>query len=257
MAFAAFCAASSAVYVFNDILDRHYDQLHPWKRSRPLASGQVQVREAAMLAIGLAGLGILTGMLVRWQVAILIVAYIVLMVLYTLVLRRVMILDCMVISLGVCLRAAAGAVAVGVAISPWLMICTFALSLFVAFGKRRAEVTQLGDGGSAYRQVLADYSPELLGHMLDVTSGLAIICFLLYAMDQRTAGLFGTNALVYTVPLVLFCVFRFSAAMQSGRYPDPVGFILRDRPFQIAGLAWVAACAVVVYGGYAIKGWFR
>lgn len=253
--FAAFCLASSAVYIFNDIIDVALDRVHPLKRYRPIASGRIRPAQGYLLA-GLLGLGSIgLGVAVRPVLGAVVGGYMAIMVLYTLVLRRVMIVDCMVIAVGFCLRAITGALAVHVAISPWLVICTFALSLFIAFGKRRAEVYQLGANGQDYRPVLAGYAPELLGHMVDVTSGLAVICFLLYAMDPRTAGLFGSHWLVYTVPLVLYCVFRFSSAMQSGSYLGPVEFMLKDLPFQLGVLAWAGLCILIVYAGPAIRSW--
>lgn len=253
--FVAFCAASSAVYIFNDIIDIALDRAHPLKRHRPIASGRIRPRKgyvlAGLLGLGAIGLGAAIGPVLGAVVA----GYMAIMILYTLLLRRVMIVDCMVIAVGFCLRAIAGALAVRVVISPWLVICTFALSLFIAFGKRRAEVCQLGADGHNYRSVLAGYTPELLGHMLDVTSGIAVICFLLYAMDPRTAQLFGSHWIVYTVPLVLYCVFRFSSAMQAGLYPGPVEFMLTDLPFQVGVLAWAGLCILIVYAGPAIRLW--
>jgi hypothetical protein len=99
----------------------------------------------------------------------------------------------------------------------------------------------------AFRKTLAGYTPELLAHMLDVTSGLAIVCFLLYATDERTLRVFGTNNLVYTTPLVLYCIFRFSTLIQKGRYSGPVQLILRDRPFQLGFCLWVLFCIVIIY----------
>jgi 4-hydroxybenzoate polyprenyltransferase len=169
------------------------------------------------------------------------------MIVYSLLFKRMMILDCTVISIGFCLRAIAGAVVVGVFISPWLIICTFALCLFLAFGKRQSEMVLLNENRESFRKTLAGYTPELLAHMLDVSSGLAVVCFLLYAMDDRTLRLFGTNNLVYTAPLVLYCVFRFRAMIQQGNFSDPVQLVLKDLPFQIGFVLWVLACIVIVY----------
>ena len=255
LTFVSFCLASSAVYLFNDVVDRRADRLHPSKGVRPIASGRIAVPVALALSgactLGAEGLALAIGR----QLGVIVLAYLVLMGAYSLVLKRVMILDCMVISMGFCLRAVAGAVAVGVFISLWLVICTFALCLFVAFGKRRGELAQLGDGGSAFRSTLSGYTPELLAHMLDVTSGLAIVCFLLYANDARTHAAFGSNALVYTTPMVLFCVFRFSAEIQKGTCSGPVEFILKDVPFQIGLALWAAACAGIVYAGDVVTAW--
>jgi 4-hydroxybenzoate polyprenyltransferase len=181
------------------------------------------------------------------QFAIVILIYIVLMILYSLLLKRTMILDCVVIAIGFCLRAIAGAVLVGVSISPWLIICTFALCLFLAFGKRRSEIAQLGEDSESFRPTLAGYTPELLAHMLNVTSGLAIVCFLLYAMDARTVARFGSVNLVYTSPLVLYCVFRVSALVQKGKFSGPVPLILADLPFQIGFVLWVLSCVTIIY----------
>jgi len=245
--FICFCLAASAVYIFNDIIDREADRLHPEKRNRPLAAGGVSVSSAAVASVVCAAAALAGSLMLGRSFAAIVLAYIALVVLYTLLLKRVMILDCIVISVGFCLRAMAGAEAVSVFISPWLIVCTFALCLFLAFSKRLAELGQLRQDGESFRKALAGYTPELLAHMVDVTSGLAVVCFLLYAMDERTLRLFGTNNLVYTTPIVLYCVFRFSASMQRGRYSDPVQLILSDWPFQIGLALWVLACVGIVY----------
>ncbi len=246
-AFLCFCLAASAIYIFNDILDRKTDALHPKKCNRPIAAGIVPIPAATVLSFVCAAGAIAFSYLLTPGLTVIIVAYILLMALYSLSLRTVMILDCVVIAVGFCLRAIAGAVVVHVFISPWLVICTFALCLFLAFGKRRTEIAQLSENSEAFRKTLGSYTPELLAHMLDVTSGLAVICFLLYAMDDRTLRLFGSNNLVYTTPLVLYCIFRFSALTQEGRFSDPVELILSDLPFQIGFVLWVVSCIVVIY----------
>lgn len=209
--FICFCLAASAIYILNDIIDRQTDKLHPEKSKRPIAAGTVSIGAAAVISIICGVCAIVSSYMIIHTFAIIIIAYISLMILYSLLLKKMMILDCVAIATGFCLRAVAGAMVVGVFISPWLIICTFALCLFMAFGKRRSEIEQLRENSEYFRKTLAGYTPELLAHMLDVTSGLAIVCFLLYAMDSRTFQLFGTNNLVYTTPLVLYCIFRFSA----------------------------------------------
>jgi 4-hydroxybenzoate polyprenyltransferase len=246
-AFFCFCLAASAVYIFNDIIDRRADSLHPEKRKRPIAAGSVSIGSAAALSAICAAAAIAGGYLLGRSLAYVILAYVVLMILYSLFFKKVMILDCIIISTGFCLRAIAGAVAVGVFISPWLIICTFALCLFLAFSKRRGETILLGEASESFRRTLAGYTPELLAHMLDVTSGLAVVCFLLYAMDERTLHIFGTNNLVYTTPLVLYCIFRFSLLIQQGTYSDPLQLIYKDLPFQIGLVLWVVSCIAVIY----------
>ncbi|MDT8303464.1 MAG: decaprenyl-phosphate phosphoribosyltransferase [Sedimentisphaerales bacterium] len=245
--FACFCLAASAVYILNDIIDRQSDRLHPEKCKRPIVSGRVTIGSAVVFAFLCAAAAIIAAFLLGPAFAAIILVYIVLMVLYSLVLRRVMILDCVVIATGFCLRAVAGAVVVNVFISPWLIICTFALCLFMAFGKRRGEIALLQQDRESFRNTLTGYTTELLAHMIDVTSGLAVVCFLLYAMDDRTLQTFGNNHLVYTTPLVLYCIFRFSSLIQTGKYLGPVEFILHDLPFQIGFVVWIIASVVIVY----------
>jgi len=248
-AFLCFSLAASAVYIFNDIIDIEADKLHPEKCKRPITAGTVSVGASGVLSILCAAAALIGSFMLVREFAIIIFAYIGLMILYSLLLKRMIILDCIVISVGFCLRAVAGAIVVGVFISPWLIICTFALCLFLGFGKRRSEIAQLREDSESFRATLADYTPELLAHMLDVTSGLAIVCFLLYSMDDQTLRLFGTNNLVYTTPLVMYCIFRFSALIQKGTYSDPVQLILKDRPFQAGLVLWGLFCIVIIYAG--------
>lgn len=245
--FLCFCLASSAIYIFNDIVDRASDMEHPEKRKRPIASGEVTVVCAAVLSVVCALVAVGCGYQIDKSFAIIILVYIGLMVLYSMFLKRVMILDCIVISIGFCLRAVAGAIIVGVFISPWLIICTFTLCLFMGFSKRCSEIVQLGENSENFRKTLAGYTPGLVSHMVDVTSGLAIVCFLLYAMDSRTMTIFGSNDLVYTTPFVLYCIFRFSALIQKGKFMGPAELILADRPFQIGIVLWVLSCVGIIY----------
>ncbi len=177
--FFCFCLAASAVYILNDIIDRPRDRLHPEKCKRPIASGRVAIGSAVVVAVLCAAVAITAAFLLGRAFASIILIYIVLMVFYSLLLRRIMILDCVVIAIGFCLRAVAGAVVVEVFISQWLIICTFALCLFLAFGKRRSEIALLQEDSELFRNTLTGYTTELLAHMLNVTSGLAVVCFLL------------------------------------------------------------------------------
>jgi len=245
--FFCFSLAASAIYIFNDIIDREADKLHPEKSKRPIAAGSVSVGSASAMSVLCALAATISSLILAQSFAIIILIYITLMIIYSLLFKRMMILDCVIISIGFCLRAVAGAVAVEVIISPWLIICTFALCLFLAFSKRRSEIAQLRENSESFRKTLGGYTPELLAHMLDVTSGLAVICFLLYAMDIRTVERFDTENLVYTTPLVLYCIFRFSALIQKGKFTDPVQLILGDLPFQIGFVLWVLSCIGIIY----------
>lgn len=246
-AFVCFSLAASAIYIINDIRDRKTDRIHPERRIRPIAAGRVGVGTAGIVAAACITPALVGSFLLSPALAGIILAYAALMVLYSFGLKHVMILDCAVIAVGFCLRAVAGAVAIGVFISPWLVVCTFSLTLFLAFSKRRGEIAQLQANSEAFRRTLGEYTPELLAHMLDVSSVLAVICFLMYAMDSETIERFGTDRLVYTSFVVLYCIFRFSALTQKGQYSDPVKLILRDRPFQIGVLIWVVLCIGIIY----------
>ena len=248
--FFCFSLAASAIYILNDIIDRQTDRLHPEKCKRPIAAGSVTVGSAFFMSLLCGVVAFVGSFMLANSFAVIILIYIILMILYSLLLKKIMILDCVVISIGFCLRAVAGVVVIqdpDVFISPWLIICTFALCLFLAFGKRRSEIAKLLEDSESFRKTLADYTPELLAHMLDVTSGLAVICFLLYAMDSRTFQIFGTNNLVYTTPLVLYCIFRFSAISQKGKFSGPVELILYDRPFQIGLFCWLLLSIMIIY----------
>jgi len=253
-AFFCFCLAASAIYIFNDIIDRKTDSLHPVKCKRPIAAGSVSINSAIVVSALCAAVAILGSFVLARSFAYVILSYLILMIFYSLMFKRMLILDCVIISIGFCLRAIAGAVVLSVFISPWLIICTFALCLFLAFSKRRGEIILLGENSDSFRQTLAGYTPELLSHMLDVTSGLAVVCFLLYAMDDRTLRTFGTNNLVYTTPLVLYCIFRFSLLIQQGTYSDPLQLIYKDLPFQIGLVLWIMSCIVIIYADKLVFG---
>jgi len=259
LAAAAFCLASSAGYIVNDIRDRFADRLHPAKKGRPLASGAIGVGaawiEAAVLATGALALSAVLGPIFVG----LIVAYLLLQAAYTGLLKRKMLVDVIAIALGFVLRAAGGAVALRVEISPWLFVCTFTLCLFMGFCKRCNEVATLADAGGAgrHRPTLAGYTPELLTHLITLSGAIAVISFLLYASSGMTVERFGTIYLIYTTPVVIYGVFRFAMLSMQGRYADPTDLILRDRPFQATVALWMAAVVVVVLKGRAIQDWLR
>ena len=255
----AFCLASSAVYVFNDIVDRHADTQHPRKKNRPLASADVGVATASVLA----GALLVGGLLVAWRVNVLVcavvAAYLAIQTVYSLWLKKRMLVDVICIALGFVLRAVAGAVAIGVAASPWLIICTFTLCMFMGFCKRRSEVRALPDQNQAvgYRPTLAGYAPELLTHLITLSAGIAVMSYLLYATSPITEERFGTIYLVYTLPLVIYAVFRFAMLSIFGRYDDPTELILRDRPFQVTAAIWVVTVLAAVYYGREIQAWIN
>lgn len=252
-AFAAFCLASSTGYIINDILDRHRDRLHPEKKNRPIPSGAVSVPTAlVMVGALLALIAILCiGMLPRqfwWTV----VAYLTLTLAYSLVLKHRMLLDVITIAAMFVLRALAGAVAIDVAASPWLFICTFMLCLFLGFGKRRCEIAMIGNAHAirGHRPTLVRYTPDLLTHLLSTSGGIAIITFLLYTLDQTWPSPFHEQKqrLIYTLPLVIYVIYRYAMLIELGKATGPTELIVKDPPFLVAILLWVAAAAAILYG---------
>jgi 4-hydroxybenzoate polyprenyltransferase len=261
LAFICFCLLSSAVYTFNDIHDRAEDRLHPTKRRRPLASGQVSVGAATVFGVVLLALGLGGSVVLNGGFLAIAALYVLLQMAYTFALKHATVLDVIALGLGFVLRAVAGAVAVHVTISPWLVICTFTLCLFLGFSKRRCELDSLADGPPAdaarHRRTLAEYTPELLNHMTTLTAGIAVVSFMLYATDKRTLEVFGTNYLVYTLPMVVYAIFRVALLVEHGRVNGPTDVVLRDRPFQAAIVLWGLAVLVIIYRGQVLQEWLR
>ncbi len=255
-AFLCFCFLSSFVYIINDIHDLEYDRKHPTKRNRPIASGKVSVLSAMIIAIVLLVLGLFIGFYVNLLLGIVACLYLFLNLAYCWYLKHHVIVDVMCIAIGFVLRAMAGVVAIGVVLSPWLVVCTFTLCLFVGFGKRRCELAVTNDDyieASERRPILARYTLELLGNLLTVSAALAITTFLLYTMDEQTSLRFGTNYMIYTAPLVIYGVFRFAVLIQSGRFEGPIELLAVDRPFQITIFLWVIMVIIIVQFGVHIK----
>ncbi len=251
---------SSTIYIFNDIHDRAEDRLHPRKKYRPIAAGSVSVRGGIVLGLATLVIGLGGSFILNRGFFLVALAYLVLQTLYTLVLKHMVILDVISIGLGFVLRAVAGAVLVNVEISHWLVICTFTLCLFMGFSKRRCELNDLANGAEAgkHRKTLQAYTRDLLNQMTTLTAGIAVISFMLYATDQRTMGELGTDhpVLVYTLPLVVYAVFRFALLVEHGRVGGPTDVMLRDRPFQVAMILWGGLAMLLVYQGREIELWF-
>jgi len=258
--FVLFCVLSSSVYVVNDIKDAAQDRLHPTKRDRPIAAGRISVTTAGLLAALLVIVGLGGGLMINFLVMAVAAGYLLVNLLYTWYLKDHLIVDVMCIAAGFVLRALAGAVAIKVPISPWLIICTFTLCMFLGFGKRRCEIALWGGdrlAASDHRPVLARYSLELLGHLLSISAAVAVISFLLYTMDPHTSLKFGTNYLIYTTPLVIYGIFRFAVLIQSGKISGPVEIITRDWPFQTTVVLWGAMAFVIVHWGTVIQRWLH
>lgn len=248
-AFAAFSAASSAVYLINDVRDRERDRHHPLKAKRPIAAGQVTPAVALATAVVLTVAAVAVGWRLDPVVALILAGYVALNIAYSLRLKRVVILDVMVISAGFVLRVLAGANAISVQVSSWLILCTVFVSLFLAFSKRRHELMLLADNATDQRSVLGHYSPIFLDQMINVVSASTVVAYALYAVSPETAERFNTQHLVYTVPFVLFGIFRYLYLIyQHPGERNPTEELLSDPPFLTNVLAWGAAVVWIVYG---------
>jgi len=246
-AFILFCLASSGIYVINDILDREQDRNHPVKSGRPIASGRIPVDSAVCLALALLVAGLIGSFLVARPLGYVTLVYVLLMVLYSFWLKQQVILDVFTIAAGFILRVVAGAAATGVYLSPWLLLCTVFLSLFIALGKRRHELYLLSDNAAGHRSALSSYSFAFIDQMVGIATSATIISYSLYTFLAPT-----NRNLIYTIPFVLYGLFRYLFVVyqqKSGGAPEEV--LLHDRPLLAAVVLWIIACFIILYLGAA------
>jgi 4-hydroxybenzoate polyprenyltransferase len=245
LAFLAFCLLSSSVYAANDVLDVEEDRKHPVKRLRPVASGVISAKAGLIYALVLMAAGMALAFAVNWHVGVAGVGYIVLQILYTTFLKHMAVLDVMSISGGFVIRALAGVGAVGAPISPWLVVCTGLLTLFLGFSKRRHEIASLGPGAVGHRRNLADYSVPLLDEMMNIMLSATIIAYTLYTFTvyESDQEIF----MMASIPFVIYGVFRYMLLVHRDGGGNPDTLLLRDRPLQVALLLWIAVVMVVIY----------
>jgi 4-hydroxybenzoate polyprenyltransferase len=247
MAFAAFCLVSSAVYVFNDIVDLEQDRLHPKKCLRPLAAGKVGLSAAAMLALLLGVLGLVLAYVASPKVLLILVGYALMNIAYTLRLKHVVILDVFIIATGFMLRILAGTLGVGIPPSQWLLLCGLMVTLFLGFTKRRAEIIALAEDKATHRKVLEHYSPVLLDKMIGITAAGLIMSYSLYTMNADTIRIHGTANLIYTVPFVMYGVFRYIYLLHhQSRGGDTAHDLVRDPHLFIVVGAWLLATILLI-----------
>ena len=247
-AFIIFCFLSSSVYIVNDVMDAERDRQHPTKRKRPIASGRLPVAVAVPFAVGLAAFSIALALAINVHFTLIAGIYLALNLLYSFSLKHIVILDVLLVAIFFVLRAIAGAAAINVPISHWLLICTLLLALFIALSKRRHELVLLEDNASAHRTILTEYSPYLLDQMIAVVTASTLMAYVLYTVDARTVAEFGTRWLMASVPCVVFGIFRYLYLIhQKGEGGDPDRIVLSDRPFVVNVLIWVGIVAGIIY----------
>lgn len=242
-AFVVFCLLSGGVYLINDIMDIEKDRRHPRKKLRPLPSGLITVKGAAVAAIMASVFSLAPAFALSTALGAISAAYLAIMILYSLYLKHIIILDVFTIATGFVLRVVAGTEVIGVYLSPWAVMCTFFLALFMALGKRRNEKIVLGDNATSHRVSLETYTLPLIDQMISVVTTSTIVSYFLYTFKTGQS-----LVSVVTVPFVLFGLFRYLYLVyseNSGGSPEEI--VTRDRPLQIAVLLWVTISLAVIY----------
>jgi 4-hydroxybenzoate polyprenyltransferase len=248
IAFFVFCALSSTVYLVNDVLDREQDRRHPLKARRPIASGELSptLALAAAAVVGIAAM--IAASALGWQFFQTAAAYVVLLIAYSAFLKHIVILDVLTIAAGFTLRAAAGAAAIAVPMSHWLLVCTTLLALFIALSKRRHELTLLTDTAIDHRPILSDYTPYLLDQMISVVTASTLIAYVFYTISPETTAKFGTDLLSLTIPFPLYGIFRYLFLVHlRDKGGSPAELVVNDRPLLLCVGLWALSVIVIIY----------
>ena len=246
--FVLFCALSGAVYLVNDVADREQDRRHPVKKHRPIAAGEVSPGLALAVAavLGLAALG--GAFMLGFPFFAIAATYLVLLSFYSLFLKHLVILDVLTVAAGFALRAAAGAAAIHVPISHWLIVCTTLLALFIALSKRRHELTLLTDTATDHRPILGDYTPYLLDQMISVVTASTVIAYAFYTISPETTARFGTDLLSLTIPFPLYGIFRYLYLVhRRDQGGSPAELVVNDRPLLICVALWALSVILIIY----------
>jgi 4-hydroxybenzoate polyprenyltransferase len=247
-AFVVFCALSGAVYLINDIADRDIDRRHPLKAQRPVASGALPMPVAIGAAAVLVGGGLAGAFVIGARFGWVATGYLALFVLYSATLKHIVILDVLTIAIGFVLRAAAGAFAIDVEISQWLLVCTILLALFIALAKRRHELVLLADGAPGHRPILGEYSAYLLDQMIAVVTASTLVAYIFYTISPETQEKFGTALLELTIPFPLYGIFRYLYLVhRRDGGGSPAELLLTDRPLLACVALWALSVAFIIY----------
>lgn len=247
-AFALFCAVSSAVYLLNDILDLENDRAHPTKSKRPIAAGEVPVPVAGLACLLLAAGSLGAAWALSPAFAAMALVYLASNVLYSIWLKRIVIVDVMIISGGFVIRAVAGGLVIGVEVSAWLILCTILLSLFLGFTKRRQELAQLESQAATHREILKEYSIAFLDQMISIVTAATLVAYFLYTLAPETRARLGTPYLPLTIPFVLYGIFRYLYLVHQKRMGEnPTGALYADLPLMLDVILWGATAVAILY----------
>lgn len=240
--FVLFCLTSSTIYILNDLVDIEKDKLHPEKRNRPLPSGKISKGSAIILDIILLIIIILFS-IEHIKLFCILSFYLVLNVLYSFKLKNIVIIDVMIITFGFVLRVEAGSVSTGIPISPWLILCTTLLSLFLALNKRKSELITLQNKSGSHRKILEEYSLELIDSMLSIVTPSILMAYCLYTFSSVQS-----RSMMLTIPFVLYGIFRYQYLMVKkniGGKPEDI--FTKDIPFLINIILWIISVLIIIY----------
>jgi len=247
-AFLCFCAVASGAYVMNDLRDCERDRQHPLKSKRPLPAGRIRRGTAVRISLALMTAGLVAAAILGAGFAVLLSVYLALQVAYTFALKEMVILDVMSIASGFVIRAVAGGVVIDVPISPWLVICTFLLALFLGFSKRRHELVLLEGRATDHRAALREYSPYFLDQMISVVTASTVVAYAIYTASPEVQEKLGTDKLYLTIPFVLFGIFRYLYLVhQKEEGGNPTQLLLSDRPLQVDIVLWIITASLLLY----------
>ncbi len=247
-AFGIFCMVSGSVYIINDAADIHRDREHPLKSQRPIPSGRLSIASAWAAAVIIGVTSLLLAFLINPSFGVITISYFILFNLYSFFLKTIAIIDILTIALGFVIRAAAGALAIEVEISPWLLLCTMLLALFVVLGKRRYEFVMLGERADLFRKVLHEYNTIFLDQMIAVVTASTLVAYSFYTISEETIRKLGTKNMEYTIPFVIYGIFRYLYIIyrkEAGGRPEKD--ILTDIPTILNLFLWGLTVVIILY----------
>jgi 4-hydroxybenzoate polyprenyltransferase len=243
-AFLIFCILSGVVYIINDIFDIEKDKIHPTKKFRPIASGKMKIKTALIQALLLGTIAITTSFKINLKFGIIALSYLLLITLYSFKLKHVVIVDVLTIAIGFVLRAVAGGYCINIPISEWLLICTVLLALFLGLSKRRHELVMLNDQAATHRQILDEYSPQLLDQMVPVVTASTVMAYALYTMSQKRAEVH----MIVTIPFVIYGIFRYLYLVyKKDLGGNPSKILLEDKPLIVCIILWGITVVYLLY----------
>jgi 4-hydroxybenzoate polyprenyltransferase len=248
LAVLVFCMVSSAMYILNDIMDVSEDRHHPTKKLRPIASGRLSATTAGIVGLILGAAGLIAAWRLNTRFFAIIVAYVAINILYSTFLKHVALLDVFIVAAGFLFRVIAGGLVIRVPISPWLIVCTTLLALFIALSKRRHELVLLGDNASNHRAILAEYSPYFLDQLIGIVTASTVVSYALYTLSPDVQSKFPGKRLELTIPFVLFGIFRYLHLIHHGEHGgNPTRSLFTDPVLLTVVILWAASVVLIIY----------